>query len=99
MFELCGSALVLLWPGGVLSPALSGPESHCSAALSPPVSLSAAASSLVWTVLCPVAGVSVRSAHTDSCPSPSEAFSSAVCLVLCVLLELYELHMCVTAAV
>ncbi len=44
MFELCGSALVLVWSGVALSPALSGPGSHCAAALSPPVTLSPALS-------------------------------------------------------
>ncbi len=44
---LCGYALALVLSGVALSPALSGPGSHCAAALSPPVSLSAAASSLV----------------------------------------------------
>ncbi len=47
VFEFCGSALVFVWSEAALSPALSGPGSHCAAVLSPPVSLSAAASSLV----------------------------------------------------
>ncbi len=64
-----GSALVLVWSGVALSPALSGPGSHCAAVLSP-VSLSAAAS-LVWDALCPVAGVSVWPALSDSCLSLS----------------------------